>query len=56
MRMCTCMDANLPFFAPLVGVGVAVGIDVVGLESVDGGAHIIIHWFDQYSASSSVPT
>ena len=56
VRMCTCMDANLPFFAPLVGVGVAVGIDVIGLESVDGGAHIIIHWYDQYSASSSVPT
>ena len=43
MRMCTCMHANLPFFAPDAGVGAVVGIDIVDLESVDGGAHIIIH-------------
>jgi len=67
VRMCTCMLANLPFFAPDVGVGVVasdvgvgvvasdvgvgvvVGIGVVGTESVDGGAHIIIHWYSHYS-------
>ena len=43
MRMCTCVLANLPFFAPVVGAGIVVGIDVVGIEAVDGGAHIIIH-------------
>ena len=31
--MCTFMHANLPLFAPLVGVGVAVGI--VGIEAVN---------------------
>ena len=46
MHMCTCMHANLLFFAP---VGAVVGIDVVGLESVDGGAHIILHWWNHYS-------
>ena len=48
MCMCTCVHANLPFFASDAGVGVVVGIDVVGLESVDGDTHIIIHRYDQY--------
>ena len=38
VRMCTCMLANLPFFAPDVGVG----IGVVGIESVDG-EHISLY-------------
>ena len=33
--MCTCMLANLPFFAPVGGVD----IDVVDIEAVDGDEH-----------------
>ena len=38
LHICTCMLANLPFFAPVGGVD----IGVVDIESVDGAAHIII--------------